>query len=161
MHRSRVAAAVLLAAGVLLLVALAVRIGVLWVIEPVNDALVVVDALLLAAGLALGARGTALLRGRPLRLAAVLAVAGALLGGLVTVLVRADVGAASDSEGVLVPLVPYGPGSPPSISWTLLWWQVAGPVLATTAAALLVTALVFAVAGVARAASRLRQTRSA
>ncbi len=160
MRRSRVTAAVLLAAGGLLLVALAVRVGVLWVIEPVNDALVVVDALLLAAGLALGAHGTAVLRGRPLRLAAVLVVAGALLGGLVTVLVRADVGAAPDSEGVLVPLVPYGPGAPPSISWTLLWWQVAGPVLSMLAAALLLAALVAAVAGIARAASRLRPTRS-
>ena len=148
-HRLRVASVVLLSAGTVASAALAVRVGLFWIIDPLNDALVMAAGLLLAGGLVVGALALRPLRGRAFRTAAALAATGAVLGGLVRLVAALP----TDTGGVFVP---YGPGTPPSISWTLLWWQVAGPVLATTATALLLAALAAAIAGTARAVGRLR-----
>lgn len=148
MRRLRIASLVLLAAGLLVVVVSAVRIGLYWVIDPWNDVLVPVAGLLLASGSVAGALTLQPLQGRPLRIAVALAAAGAVLGGAVRLIVDLP----AHPGGVLVP---YGPGTPPSISWTLLCWQVAGPVLSVTATALLAAALAASIAGVARAVGRL------
>ena len=132
MSASTIVAAGLVATGGSVLLIEGVRTAVLWIVEPGAEAVVPIAALLLAAGVAVGVLTS---RIRPGRRSLVLLLTGPALIALTRVV--AVLTFSGDHGGAFVA---YGPGTPPSFSWTLRVAQVTGPAMAVIGVALVAVA---------------------